>query len=466
MISFGTVGLLLDAAALTISAVYLAVRLRDRRVVIDHRILFTIGHAYYLSLPLIMGQLRLLNGQYDFVWSIFDRIPEDRILLFSTWSLALLIVFHIGCMVGDSSPLRLRRIPSDDSVRSSFWVAIVAAVAAYAIFTLVVVINVTIILSGYRSNDPTLIQSQTGRGTLAAAATLVGVLLLYARSRLRDVAWPIAVDAGVARHRNILFGLAFAPVAMTLLLAGGRLYATTMAVAAIVWIGVSVRPLRRSTIILVSVAAFGMLTAYGSLRTGDAPNADDMQLFATTESVQGSIALFNTLEMNDEQFDAVRIPVFLASDMVNLVPRVLLPGKDDLRVSPEERGFVLDNPLGGLNVAVSLLINFGSVGSLTAIFLLGWGLSRLRRASAAPRSTVYRVSYSIIAATMLMIFYRDLFAISIVRWWILTALIVPAGVTAAMQVFARRRNAVSGEPRYGSPPEAGRLTPGNREASS
>ncbi len=186
------------------------------------------------------------------------------------------------------------------------------------------------------------------------------------------------------------------------------------------------------------LAAFALLAAYGSLRTGDTPTAADMKLFSTTEAVQGSIALFNTLEDNSSQFDAIRIPVLLASDSVNIVPRVLLPTKDDLRVTPEDIGFQLDNPLGGLNVSVSLLVNFGSIGSLIVVLLLGGSLSRLRRLASAPRSSVYRVSYAIVAGTLLMVFFRDPFSISVVRWWLLTALIVPAALTAAMRLLARQ----------------------------
>jgi hypothetical protein len=271
----------------------------------------------------------------------------------------------------------------------------------------------------------------------------VGGTLLYARSRLRDVAWPVATASKTATYRNLVFGAAFLPVAAALLLAGGRLYITTVALSGLVWVGISVRPLRRTTIVAGGVVAFTFLTAYGAVRTGDTPDAADMQLFATTEAVQGAIALFNTLEDNSEQFQPVRLPVLLASDMVNVVPRFALPGKDDIRITPEEIGFELDNPLGGLNAGVSLLVNFGSVGSLAAIGMLGYGLSRLRRAASAPRSAVLRVTYSIITATLLMAFYRDFFAISVVRWWVLTAMIVPLALTLATKLFARAQSGVT-----------------------
>ncbi len=174
------------------------------------------------------------------------------------------------------------------------------------------------------------------------------------------------------------------------------------------------------------------------MRTGDTPTTDSLYLFSTTETVQGSIALFNTLESNTQQFDVVRMPEFLASDMVNIVPRIILPKKDDIRVTAEERGFVLDNPLGGLNVAVSLLINFGSIGSLVVVTLLGLTLSRLRRRAMSPRAVVHRVTYAVIAATMLMSFYRDFFSITVVRWWILTGLMIPSFLSLAMRFFGRR----------------------------
>ncbi len=438
MISYDTLGLLLDVTALALAAGYVVYRLRDRRIVIDHRILFSVGHAYYLSLPLIMARVRILDGQYRFVWAIFDRIPDGRALLFSTWSLTMLLAFHAGCMAAQRWPARPVRVAPASAPAATYWIPIVAVGFAYCIFFLVTILNLSVIRSGYRSNDPTLIQSQTGRGTLAAAATLVGGTLIYARSRLRDVAWPMASSPRSATYRNAVFGAAFLPVAAVLLLAGGRLYITTVVLAGVVWVGVSVRPFRRTTIVAGGIIVFVMLTAYGAVRTGDTPNAADMQLFSTTEGVQGAIALFNTLEDNSNQFDAVRMPVLLASDMVNVVPRLILPNKDDIRITPDEIGFNLDNPLGGLNAAVSLLVNFGSAGSLVAIFLLGAAMTRLRRAASAPRAEVLRVTYSIITATLLMVFYRDFFGISIVRWWILTAMLVPLAVTVATKLVAPR----------------------------
>lgn len=428
-----TLGLIVDLTALAFSAAYVAYRLRHRRIVIEHRLLFTIGHAYYLTLSSLMARTRALDDRLGFVWAIHRRIPPDRTLLFSVWSLAILLAFHLGCWLAAQVPAAERPPRARDTVRGAAWVAFAAVALSYAIFAVVTVVNLSVIRSGYRSNDPTLIQSETGRGTLAAAATLVGGSLLYARSRLRDVAWPLGRVDARSRSRDVAFALCLVPVLATLLLAGGRLYATTMVVAGVIWLGIAVRPLKRTTIVVAGIAAFLMLTAYGSVRTGDQPSVADMQLFATTETAQGAIALYNTLETNTQQFDAVRLPEFLASDMINLAPRALLPNKDELRVVPEERGFILDNPLGGLNVGVSLLINFGSLGSLVAILGLGFALSRVRQTCQEPRATVVRVVYSIISATLLMGFYRDFFAITIVRWWIFIGLVLTGCVSLAMR---------------------------------
>ncbi len=65
MLTLDALGLIIDVVALLLSVGYVLLRFRDRRIVIDHRILFTIGHAYYLAIGSIMARLRLLDDKYD-----------------------------------------------------------------------------------------------------------------------------------------------------------------------------------------------------------------------------------------------------------------------------------------------------------------------------------------------------------------------------------------------------------------
>lgn len=442
--SVRTLGLLVDLAAAACSLAYLVMRARCRRIVVDHRLLFTVGHLYYLALPSVLARLRVLDGQYSFVWGIYHSIPAGRALAFSTWSLCVLLAFHAGAAIGTRRPAPAPLRPRNAMVRAGVPALVLGVILSLLLFAAIVVINLSIIRSGYRSNDPTLIQSQTGRGTLAAGGILVGAMLLYTRSRFRDTTWPFDDRSPRSAVRSLWAAALFVPVAGILLLAGGRLYASTVLVAGAVWTSIAVRPIRRWVLISLGVAAFALLTAYGALRTGSVPTASNLGLYATTESVQGSIALFNTLEDNDDQFALVRAPVFLASDFVNIVPRVLLPDKDDLRVTPEERGFVLDNPLGGLSVGVSLLINFGSVGSVVVVAAVGYGFSRLRARTLDPRASVLRSSYALAAATLLMVFYRDPFSISIVRWWLLNATLIPLFMSAAIRLVSATQRQLTG----------------------
>lgn len=437
MISSNTIGVMVDLVGLALAIGYGLYRLRDRRIVIDHRLLFTIGFIYYISVPSLLARTRTLDHYYVFIWTLYHRIPASRTLAFSCWSVLMLVAFHSGCAFAERYRAPAPSVPNSESMRSTQrWLSLACGLSLLLFFG-VAAMNRSVIQSGYRSNDPTLIQSEAGRGLLAAAATVAAGLLLLYRSRLRDTPWPMGRVTSRTHLRNFVLVAMLLPIVGLLLATGGRLYASTILVAVAVWYSIAVVPPRRILLVVGGALAFVLLTAYGGLRTGTAPSPSELSLYATTESVQGSIALYNIMENDDREFDLIRAPIFLASDLVNVVPRVLLPNKDSLRITPEEQGFVLDNPLGGLNVGVSLLLNFGSFGSLVVIFLLGLGLTRLRIRSAEPAATVRRAIYSLISATLLMAFFRDYFSITIVRWWILICIIVIGSTTLMMRLLRR-----------------------------
>jgi hypothetical protein len=403
-------------AALIALAIIVGRVVMYRRLRIEPLLLFALGHLYYLSLAGIIHRFRLLPS-FNGVYSILDRVGPGRQLLFSVWSLGFLLVFIVGTWVGGLRPVRPGPPPEP---RAYLAPSTAMLVVAYGLFLLICVQFRSTILGGYRSNDLLKIQNDLGRGAISAGATAVALLILLHLH--------LTTSSPTRPGRSILTSplahvAALIPLIMVLLLAGGRLYATTFVIAGAVWWTTRFRGIRR--VVAVGAALLGLLglTLFGAVRTGQPPTTAQMTDYAAAESVLVSVSEGLFLTSEKAVFAPLRVPRYLATDFVNAVPRVVLPNKDDLQANPEDDGFRVDSPLGGVSVSTSLLVNFGSLGSLAFVGLLAYGIRRLRAYAMARPEGLRTIAYAVAAAALPMSFFRDKFSVSIVRWMVLTAVV-------------------------------------------
>ena len=231
-----------------------------------------------------------------------------------------------------------------------------------------------------------------------------------------------------------------------LLLAGGRMYVATCLVAAIVWYSHARAPISRMLIVAVGLGGFVALTFLGSLRTGELPDRETVGFYATSESVLTSISQGNFLSSPREVFMPLRIPKYLASDLSNAVPRIILPTKDSLRLDPEDEGFLVTSALGATHVQVSSLINFGLMGSMFAFGALAYLLSWLKRFVLVHRWSIWSLTYASASAALAFSLFRDPFSISIIRWMLVNACVLPA-LYLAVVTISRRRTLKGSTPR-------------------
>jgi hypothetical protein len=204
-----------------------------------------------------------------------------------------------------------------------------------------------------------------------------------------------------------------------------------------VWWSIVHSGIRRSLLLAGGIAGVLMLSALGSLRTGEVPSGGDLADYAAAESVLVSISPALYLESSDHAFDAVRAPRYLVTDFVNAVPRVLLPNKNDLQRSPEDDGFQVESSLGGVSVTSSLLVNFGWLGGLAFIAALGWVTTRLWLRALANPLGMLPIGLSAVLGAIPMSLFRDKFSVSIVRWMVLTGVIQTALIYAGMLLVSR-----------------------------
>jgi hypothetical protein len=431
------VGLAIDVAAAMVALAVIAWRvLAYRRVVIDHVLLFSIGHLYYFSGALIAARLRVLDADYHNVYRLFDALSAERRTAFSLFSLGVLLAFYLGSRLAGVTRMPRPRRRSMVLGERGLSTAIAMVVGAELVLLAAAVVYRATILGGYRSNDPQLIQQQAGRGTLSAVASLVAASLLFCRHLHESSRRARGLRASSSKLRHVLYLTGLSLPVLILLAGGGRLFATTFLIGAAIWLTTNVRPVRRW--VLLGIGALGVLSlsAFGSIRTGATPSGHDLAVYGTAESILTSVSLANFLDSPTPAMATVRPPLYLATDLVNAVPRAILPNKDQLRRNPEDHGFRLDNPLGGQSLGVSLLLNFGWLGALGAVAAAAYWLGRLRRRVAAYPSSPVGITYAVVAASLGMSLFRDPFSISLVRWWLVTATLMPALLFAIARIMA------------------------------
>ncbi len=411
--------------ALNVGAVLAVVGWRARRaggIAVGHVELFSFGFLYYWMLPAAVSLAPPLLGENVAVgawYALAHAVPAGTMATF----LALGLGFYAAFVGGTAAAARLaapasragRTLPFDARLLNLALVPCAAAVA----------------LSGYQlrgaffsTYDAIFDQRAAARGPfLALSVFVLSLAVLYTRAA------GAAGAAGSLRNRWVLFYLA---VGLAVIALGGRMYFITGLLVLAVYRSVFGRPFGVVTAAALG-AAGGLFAAFvGVARFGLGGSAIGVAAIAgnfALEPVFTSFSLFDFLRAG--RLELVNAPYSLATGFLNFVPTYVLPNKVDYMVGPEDLGYSVRSPLGALNSFVSLMVNFGAVGSAAVLAAAGAALERLRR-----RGTAFAVvAYSLISGFCAFSLFRDPFYTSVVKSVVQLSLVTPALVVAALHVL-------------------------------
>jgi len=388
-----------------------------RGIVITHVSLFSFGAIFYWIIPIALGESRIFSSDSSLaLWYAFFASHTSP----ATITSYLLIVtgFYLAFCAGSWCGRRLalpgvivELFPFEPGFLVLGLPFAVAVVAAYA-FALR-----HQFFAGYSG----LWNGDAGpRGSFTAAAML-----------LLDVAFLHVVMRRPTRRRwwaNI-FVVSFALTSLLLLSLGGRLYVASAILMALVYRTQFVEKARTRTVILGGV--LGVLGAglTGIVRLGGALSITTLAANIASEPLFTSFSLIQFLSR--QRFEWWNFPRFLLGDLINLVPTSLFPDKARYLLDPEAFGYVVFSPLGALNSFFSLTINFGVIGALIPLFALGLTLSLLQRQPAK----LLRIVYSILTGWLAFTFFRDPFAVSVVKNMLEFGVLVPFGIVIGLHVL-------------------------------
>jgi hypothetical protein len=181
-------------------------------------------------------------------------------------------------------------------------------------------------------------------------------------------------------------------------------------------------------LVLMGIVVVPVIAMIGVLRLGIADPI--YAVIAVGIETHGSfISTITFFAFND--LPDFRMPEALALAMVNLVPSALWQEKAAV-INAYATPFSFASPLGAQHFFVSLIDNFGLIGSGIAMILFGWMFARLRRAA---RSVLVAPMYVFAAAVLATEIWRNPFSVSIVKALLQSAFIFPVVIYAVAAVI-------------------------------
>jgi hypothetical protein len=170
----------------------------------------------------------------------------------------------------------------------------------------------------------------------------------------------------------------------------------------------------------------------GRFRLGDNPSIDLLLNIVNLieEPIYTWLTAGSFLRENPE-LPVFAIPYNFLPSFINFIPRFLLPNKMDLFVDVP---FKFEAPLGACSIFVSLIGNFGVVGSAIFLFIMGMFSSVMFFYTYNKFCYVYYIAYS---AMLPFQFFRDHFPI-LNKSMVFVFFLIPIAIIFICQVFNKK----------------------------
>lgn len=321
-----------------------------------HNILFLIGFIYYLLLPLwivVQGAF----GDYPGMKSVYQYFSFDYVLSYCI----IITIFFISFYLGSFLPLKFikkeRGKPSIDLIISSRDLFIIS-LPFFFLGQYTIMANAGNLFQGY------LVEYDDGfMGTISTINMVFLFLYIYSKGKLnvKNYFIDLYLVSSLVEFSIILLGM------------GSRMYILIPCVTCTLYF------LDKGVISIKKVLVGGLIAVLfflfiGIWRLGDSGFSIDSFLYiGIAEPVFTWISVESMFSSNE--LPLIAIPYNFFSSFLNFVPTLLFPNKAEF-IQPITLNY--DNPFGATSLLVSLIANFGILGSCFVLFLLGFFLTSLR----------------------------------------------------------------------------------------
>jgi hypothetical protein len=420
---------LLIVANIALAAWYTVRKCWSRQgIEFNHVLAFTVGFLFYWICPVALGVWRFFDEMPAMsVWyGIFDGIGDAKLAAYLSVSLLAYLSFVFGTERGESRRPRTagpgRKRILNIRLMNGYLVLVggmfvPAAIGIRSEF-----------FKGYtniRGVQDLYSRSQFG------AVTVFSILLWMLYSSMHHQKLNLAAATyGVFANRFLALYAVEAVLAISM---GSRYIELSSAFMFATYCSVYFRRWSARTMgsFLALLLVFAL--AVGAVRTdlSVTKSLGEIAFEGLGETVNGALSL--TYFLREYSFGVLRWPAFLLSDYVYLVPRILLPMKDSMILSPEDLGFHVENPVGGMHSFFSFMINFGALGTMLFLFAFGYGMGSLK---SWRRSILPRTVYAMLSGWTLISFFRNPFEVSLVKDMFQMSIVMPAFILGSVYFFS------------------------------
>jgi len=276
-------------------------------------------------------------------------------------------------------------------------------------------------------------------GSFTAAAMFIFTLAMLATAD----AWQRRKRLGsfwrAIAHR---FSIAYLIIVMVLIASGGRVIIFSSALALLTFFSVYVRRLRAWHIAL---ALFMLIVASHAIELYRVnlfaqilnPTQYTMKylvfhLFSENFNVSHSLLEF----LHAYAIPYIRFPLTLLTGTIGLIPSFVFSNKLDYVIAPPLLGYHINSPNGGMHAFVSLMVDFGMIGSMVFLFCVSWLLRRMKQEPLVP----YGAMYSLTSGWLALLFFRDVQQ-TLIKAILEFSILVPLVIVLVSGWFIRRRGA-------------------------
>lgn len=382
---------------------------------------FSIGFVYYWLIPSVLMYFleSSMPEELDLVFSRYSRISEDNKLLYVILSCIFYVLFAIGYSIARGTSEKKNKIISKKSNAVVFFWSFMALLGV----VLATVMALPISNYFFKAYDSSLfenyqdgvVQDAIPRGTFIAATSIL-FILCFMRAVIKN--------GHLKKINKIIFDpymLIYYVFAILALSMGGRLYFVTNIIAIIIFFSVYFDlKIRLREFFLIGMMGAGVAALWGVLRAGGNFSFGNMLLNLAQEPLLTSVSAFAFLE--DGKFPLLNFPIFLISDFTNLLPSSLFPEKIQYLLNPQDLGYEIYMPLGGLHIFVSLVINFGIVGAAFFFTCIGFLVGKFERSSMSVQAVTI---YCFVCSWLTFSLNRDPFSVSLVKNIFEISLLIP-----------------------------------------
>ena len=328
-----------------------------------HNLLFILGTVYYVYIPYMLYQFfdNINLESFDFWFKTFSS--QNEFYYFTIPYSILLIIFFI---IGSSCAKKINYTVVIDLEFPKLFTKL------FLFTSILIVLIFTYKLSNINIADygENYDQRLVIGGPLAAFSSLIFIISLNA-FRFNKNNW---IKYG---YLTLLFTL------MALMLKiGTRIYAFNIIIGLTIFLFIKNNLSIKKNIIKITIffiVLTMMMAAWGVLRSNSEVNLNSILFILFAEPNFTGIGLSSFLENND--ISAFEVPFGFFGSVLNFIPSFIFPNKFDLLISSEINGYFWENPLGATHLYVDLLWNFGAIGGIIFITLMGIFYGLIRRSN-------------------------------------------------------------------------------------